>query len=99
MLKRLLDAGRDPKVEGEGAFLQTSNVKRVGKGWVIDGKPLDVNRTYRVAINDYLLKGREDKLSFLGERKGEVREVGTKGELREAVIAQLQADNRPTPAP
>jgi 5'-nucleotidase len=94
MLARLFDRGMSPDLHGDGAFLQASGVepgKWAGE-WLVGGKPLDPQRVYRVAINGYLLEGREEKLAFLGERKGDVKDLGKRADLREAVIAQLQKD-------
>jgi 5'-nucleotidase len=94
MLQRLFDKGFSPALYEKGAFLQADGVRRGDRPgrWLIDGKPLDVNKFYRVAINDYLLKGRESKLAFLGERKDEVRPIGKVGELRAAVSAELRRE-------
>ena len=45
------------------AYLQLANVTRNvgGDGWLVNGAALDVGRSYSVAINDFLLTGREIK--------------------------------------
>jgi 5'-nucleotidase len=87
MLQRLFDAGFAPAMVGDGGYLQVTDIAR---------KAIDPEQFYLVAIDDYLLAGREVKLSFLGERKGEVIDVTKVGDLREAVVAQLR---RQYPAP
>jgi 5'-nucleotidase/UDP-sugar diphosphatase len=71
MLKRILEA-RD-RGRGSGAFLQTANITSKAEGaqhlWLIGSHELDPNADYHVAINDYLLEGRETGLEFLGSLK------------------------------
>lgn len=52
---------------GKGGFLQTSNVSQnpSGGGWMVGGQSLDPDRTYRIAINDFLVTGKEQGLDFL----------------------------------
>jgi 5'-nucleotidase len=80
LLQRILDAkdlGRNT-----GAFLQTRNVRRRDRGeervWLIAGRELDPNATYQVAINDYLLAGKEQGFEFLSlpKAKEEGRAIG-----------------------
>ena len=75
LLRKLLDKGLlDDKVRGEGAFLQTNGVDRdeTHGTWVVDGTalgPEDEAAQYRVAINDYLLRGGEAQFrEFLPKR-------------------------------
>jgi 5'-nucleotidase len=63
LLARALDQGLASR--GKGAFLQTANVSPSSGGWTVGGKPLDPDRTYRIAINDYLAAGQEQGLDFL----------------------------------
>jgi 5'-nucleotidase len=66
LLARALDQGLASR--GKGGFLQTANVSPSGPsggGWMVGGKPLDPDRTYRIAIDDYLAAGKEQGLDFL----------------------------------
>ncbi|CAL2104260.1 5'-nucleotidase [Tenacibaculum sp. 190130A14a] len=55
LLKEVLEYGL--KSAGTGAYLQRYNVvKKEGK-WLVQGKPIDSNKIYKVAFSDYLLKG------------------------------------------
>lgn len=95
VVKRVLDRttsgpnGTDPGA-GTGAFLQTRNVGRRGRGadavWVIGGRDLDSEKTYRVAANDYLLDGREAGYEFL-KHAAEERRVG---DLRKVIVEYLR---------
>ena len=90
LLLRTLDQGRANA--GTGGYLQTANVARNtgGDGWLVNGVALDVGRSYAVAINDFLLTGREIKLDFLTRDNPEVTVVSEHGDLRKALIAELQ---------
>ena len=52
-----------------------------------------------MAINDYLLNGRETKLAFLGAHPEEVKDLGKSGELREVVIKYWQNRYAPVKGP
>ncbi|MDD3620409.1 MAG: bifunctional metallophosphatase/5'-nucleotidase [Desulfobulbaceae bacterium] len=66
LLRRVLDQGQ--KNRGSGGFLQAAGAVRDGQGaWLINGEPLDDNRTYRAAVNDFLLSGREGNLAFFSQ--------------------------------
>lgn len=40
-----------------GAYLQRYNLERKEGQWYVAGKPLDVNKTYKIAMTDFLLTG------------------------------------------
>ncbi len=64
LLKKILDTG-DAKW-GKGAYLQrykTMQPAPEGKGWLVNGLPLEEEKTYRIAMNDFLLTGYD--LDFL----------------------------------
>ena len=90
LLQRTLDQGRANA--GTGGFLQTANVTRTegGDGWLINGAAIDPGRSYPVAILNFLLSGREIKLDFLSRDNPEITVVGEHGDLRKALIAELQ---------
>jgi 5'-nucleotidase len=87
LLIRVFDRGFAATMYGEGEFLQASDVTpgAAAGQWLIDKTPIDPQRFYRVAINDYLLANGVKKLAAAGE----VKDLGKIGDLREAVIAQL----------
>jgi len=72
--------------------LQTANVSRddTTKTWMIQGRSLDLNQTYRVAINDFLMSGQEAGLEFLTQKAPGAKLVAEKQDIRFAVINQLQ---------
>ncbi len=89
LLQRVLAQGQANR--GNGGYLQTANVTQDAAGnWLIQGKPLVGDRVYRVAINDFLVSGKEMGLDFLNLKSGEVQVVATKDDIRFAVIRRLQ---------
>ncbi len=90
LLQRTLDQGLANA--GTGGYLQVASVARTtgGDGWSINGAPIDVGRSYAVAINDFLLSGREIKLDFLTRDNPDLTVNSEHGDLRQALIAELE---------
>ncbi len=90
LLLRTLDQGRANA--GTGGYLQLANVARTpgGDGWLINGAALDVGRSYAVAVNSFLLTGREGGLDFLTRDNPEITVLGEHDDIRKALIAELQ---------
>lgn len=90
LLQRTLDQGKANA--GTGGYLQLANVTRSAGDdqWLVNGAPLETARSYQVAINDFLLSGREIKLDFLTRDNPEVTVGGEHGDIRKALIAELQ---------
>jgi 2',3'-cyclic-nucleotide 2'-phosphodiesterase (5'-nucleotidase family) len=64
LLKQVLDQGR--KNSGSGGYLHSNEyVVNVNGEWSIKGIPLDPARSYRVAISDFLITGKESNLEYL----------------------------------
>jgi 5'-nucleotidase len=91
ILQRTLTQGRENR--GAGGYLQTANVDWDAKTnrWFIQGQPLEPNRMYRVAINDFLMTGQESNLGFLTFQSPDIKLVTERRDIRFAVINQLQA--------
>ncbi|HEV2845276.1 MAG TPA: bifunctional metallophosphatase/5'-nucleotidase [Thermoanaerobaculia bacterium] len=89
LLARALDQGSASK--GSGAFLQTANVGGSTGSWTVGGKPLDPDRTYRIAISDYLAAGKEQGMDFL-KPGSDLTIVKDNRDQRMAVIDQLRRE-------
>ncbi|MCB1718099.1 MAG: 5'-nucleotidase C-terminal domain-containing protein, partial [Candidatus Competibacteraceae bacterium] len=63
LLIKALDQGLANK--NTGGFLQSANTQWQNGVWLVNGKPIDAAKTYRLAINDFLASGRERGLDFL----------------------------------
>lgn len=92
LLRKILDQGRANR--GEGGFLQWSGITHADDaGWAVAGQPLLDGATYRVALTDFLLSGRENGLDYLtrdNPRISVVDDLKTAGEVRRSVIAELE---------
>ncbi|MCI5222825.1 MAG: bifunctional metallophosphatase/5'-nucleotidase [Candidatus Electrothrix sp. AR4] len=88
LLKRVLEQGRANK--GGGGYLQTGNVSGGKKGpWLIEGKKLDEDAEYAVAILEFLVKIGDDNLEFLVNNP-ETQLIDNNGDIRKALIIELQ---------
>jgi 5'-nucleotidase len=91
LLGRVLTAG--DRNAGSGGFLHRTSVDgSAATGWTINGARLDPERTYRVAISDYLITGAEVGIEFLkaGSTPG-LTVVGERRDIRQAVIDEMKA--------
>jgi 5'-nucleotidase len=76
---------------GQGGYLQTANVNQDATGkWLIGGQPLQLQRLYKVAINDFLMSGREQGLDFLNLNVPGVTLLAKKRDIRFVVIQFFQ---------
>ncbi|HBV20270.1 MAG TPA: bifunctional metallophosphatase/5'-nucleotidase [Nitrosomonas sp.] len=63
LLTNVLNQGLRNK--NTGGFLHSANTQQQNEIWLIKGKPVDADKTYRLAINDFLASGREQGLDEL----------------------------------
>lgn len=65
LLERVLNTGKNNK--GKGGYLQVDKAtyNENDESWTVSGKPLAKNKTYRVALSDYLLTGLEANFGYL----------------------------------
>jgi len=64
LLRKTLEASLENK--GKGGYLQLKNIRQDASGkWLVNEKPLDDAKIYRVVIGDFLLTGNEQKMEFL----------------------------------
>ena len=66
-LKKILDTGLEESLKGNGAYLQLGSIEPKGVSYLIKGKPLDLNKTYQIALPGFLAGGGEPALSFIKE--------------------------------
>lgn len=88
LLDSVLTQGLDN--EGSGGFLQTGGVREEGGVWFLDDGAILPGETYRVAVNDFLVSGREANLEYLSLERRDVREVGRHADVRFAVIDEIK---------
>jgi 5'-nucleotidase len=95
LLQRVLDQGLANR--GTGGYLHSAGVTQAPTGgtWLVNGQALDPAKTYGVAINDFLLSGREIRLDFLTRDNPDVSGVGEHGDIRKALIEELASTYGP----
>jgi 5'-nucleotidase / UDP-sugar diphosphatase len=90
LLEKVLNQGLANK--GTGGFLQTANVtfRQNSSDWLIKDQPLNPEETYQVAINNFLLTGKETGLDYLTLDHPDVKLITEGDDIRFALIQQLQ---------
>ena len=102
LLIKILNIGHYDNV-GKGGYLQLDNRLTLGneKGkWLLNGKPINENAKYNVAMGDFLMTGGESNLDFLNPENPEITQVSRpkpddekdlRRDIRQAVIAYLKS--------
>ncbi|MBF2004909.1 MAG: bifunctional metallophosphatase/5'-nucleotidase [Chlorogloeopsis fritschii C42_A2020_084] len=91
LLQRVLEQGQANK--GTGGYLQTAKVRKDSNlgNWLINNQPLNPNQTYKVAINDFLISGKEQGLDFLNLQQPGIKLIAKKRDIRFAVIDKIKS--------
>jgi 5'-nucleotidase len=88
LLRRVLDQGW--RNRGTGGFLQYANIARTADGgWTVAASPLEDSRTYRLAVSDFLLTGREQGMDWLTREHAELRVLRDHRDVRFALNDEL----------
>lgn len=88
LLRKVLDQGAANA--GSGGLLHYAGIDRdEAGGWRVGGAPLDPAKTYRVALTDFLLTGREKGLDYLTPGNPDLQVLGDRGDVRRALIDEL----------
>ncbi len=98
LLLAVLNQGR--KNTGNGGFLHYQPVMfdSAKNSWTINNTPVDPQKTYKVALSDFLLTGKEENLQFLNKDNPGILEMdnaetspgNTKADIRLAIVRYLQ---------
>ncbi len=70
LLLKTLETGL--KNKGLGGFLQYANITQNNEKWIVNNAPIDAEKNYKVAIGDFLMKGKEANMGFLTHDNAEV---------------------------
>jgi len=73
LLKKVLDAGMNNK--GSGGFLQLYNAEQKAGVWYVKGAAVEDAKTYKAAITEFLMTGKEKNLGFLTDTNPEITKV------------------------
>jgi 5'-nucleotidase len=90
LLEKILNQGLANK--GTGGYLHTANISlnNQGNGWLINNQPLNYDQNYPVAINDFLLTGREIALDYLTLENPEIQLISQGEDIRFTFIKHLE---------
>ncbi len=75
---------------GSGGFLQRANIEPDGNHWKVAGNPLDPEKTYKIALDEFLLTGKEKGLQALKLGEPGVGPVVELRDIRLALIDELK---------
>ncbi len=91
LLQKVLMQG--DKNIGSGGYLQSANTGKAADGtWLVNNAAIDPNRSYKVAILDFLMTGKESNLDYLNPSNPDLKLLGDgKGnDIRQLVMDQLK---------
>ena len=90
LLNDVLRQGLDN--QGTGGFLHAAGVDWtvIGAPIEVGDEPIDPDATYRVAITDFLITGRETGLAYLTPDHPQLEVIGPKRDVRQALIDELR---------
>jgi 5'-nucleotidase len=88
VLRQVLDQGLAGR--GTGGYLAHHRVAgSPAAGWSVNGVALDPSRTYRVALTDFLVSGRQQGLEFLNLQNPGITMVRELRDVRLALKAEM----------
>jgi hypothetical protein len=99
LLERILETGM--KNKGSGGFLQWDKIShnQPKNEWFINGKLLDVNQDYYIAIPKFMMEGKETNLGYLTVQNPDVQSItesdekdieDIRNDIRKVLIAYLK---------
>jgi 5'-nucleotidase / UDP-sugar diphosphatase len=99
LLERVLETGM--KNKGSGGFLQWDKIRHneTKNEWFINGKLLDVNQDYYIAIPKFMMEGKETNLGYLTAQNPDVQSItesdekdmsDIRNDVRKVLIAYLK---------
>jgi 2',3'-cyclic-nucleotide 2'-phosphodiesterase (5'-nucleotidase family) len=99
LLERILETGL--KNKGNGGFLQWDKITHdeAKNEWFVNGKLLDVNQDYYIAIPKYMMEGKETNFGYLTAQNSDVLQViesdekdlnDIRNDVRKVLIAYLK---------
>jgi 2',3'-cyclic-nucleotide 2'-phosphodiesterase (5'-nucleotidase family) len=65
LLRQVLETGW--KNKGSGGFLQFYGIENTADGWNIGNEKIGEDKSYNIAVNDFLISGKEQNLSFFNK--------------------------------
>ncbi len=90
LLQKILDAGE--KNKGIGGYLlynENLHYDSTANNWILSNQPINLQKTYKVALTDFLLTGGESKLDFLKPGNPDIIKIDDP-EKRSPVLADIR---------
>lgn len=95
VVQRILETGTVTNV-GIGGYLQLANAEKKADGWYIKNTKLSTNKTYKMALPDFVLSGGEANLEFIKAYQSQAIAPsdfnGIKNDIRDIVMAYFRKD-------
>lgn len=98
VLEKVLEAGQITN-RGEGGYFQLRNAEMRNGQWLLNGAAVNAAQTYKVVLPEFVAKGKEQNLGFLGDFKYQSRETlsvggqAVRNDVRDLVIAYMKSLN------
>lgn len=89
LLRQVLDQGLQNR--GTGGFLQHARIVRNNQRWLIADREIDDSRTYRLAVSDFLISGREQGLDFLNRDNPDLTVIAEHRDIRFVLMDALRS--------
>ena len=94
VIERILETGTVTNV-GIGGYLQLANAEKKTDGWYVKGSRLSKTQTYKLALPDFVMSGKEANLDFIGDYKGQSTTPdefnGVKNDIRNIIMEFFRA--------
>ena len=94
VIERILETGTVTNV-GIGGYLQLANAEKKADGWYIKGTKLSKAKTYKLALPDFVMSGKEANLDFIGNYKDQATTPeefnSIKNDIRDIIMAYFRS--------
>lgn len=94
VVERILETGTVTNV-GIGGYLQLAKAEKKSGDWYIDGQKLSRNKTYKMALPDFVMGGGEANLGFIANYSAQSSSPetlnGVKNDVRDIIMAYFRS--------
>ncbi|MBL4707299.1 MAG: bifunctional metallophosphatase/5'-nucleotidase [Flavobacteriales bacterium] len=78
---------------GAGGFLQYANISKVNEEWMINEKPVEPTKVYKIAITSYIVERKDNGYALLGYKSNHVQKTAApKHQFVKVVIDQFRKE-------
>jgi len=94
VIERILEVGTVTNV-GIGGYMQLANAEKKAGIWYIKGVELSKTKTYKIALSDFVMSGKEANLGFIGDYEDQAVSQedfnGIKNDVRDIIMAYFRS--------